>query len=123
MGLSLPFAETRILDDAAAYPVMQKVAPSRNRRITRSTSCQNLHAMKPEGARCGSRVIFNPQRRIVGLDDSKKLTAERRADSANASASKPWPEPSRENDDDPLQGHRGTRCFGWYRFISRTAGR
>jgi ribonuclease HII len=105
MGLSLRFAKTRIFDDTAAYPVMQKVAPSRNRRITRSASCQNPQAMSrlcsarferaartriagiDEAGRSAlfgpvvpAAVIFNPKRRIVGLDDSKKLTAKRRAE-------------------------------------------
>ena len=36
-------------------------------------------------------VILNPKRRIVGLDDSKKLTPDRRAELARASANMPSP--------------------------------
>ena len=41
-------------------------------------------------------VILNPRRRIVGLDDSKKLNAERRNDSLLASVTTLSPGPSQK---------------------------
>src|SRR5690348_14733645 len=68
---------------------MRRLCSSRYERIARQNGWQRIAGLDEAGRGSlfgpvfAAAVILNPKRRIVGLDDSKKLAPERRAELAN----------------------------------------
>jgi ribonuclease HII len=66
------------------YPAMYRQCSSRFEREARKCGCQRIAGLDEAGRGSlfgpvvAAAVILDPKRRIVGLDDSKKLPAERR---------------------------------------------
>src|SRR6266576_2427578 len=78
-------------------PPMSRLCSSRFERAARKLGWMRIAGIDEAGRGAlfgpvvAAAVILNPKRRIVGLDDSKKLTSERRAELAPRIREQPLP--------------------------------
>ena len=79
------------------FAAMRRLCSSRFERVARKHGWQRIAGLDEAGRGSlfgpvfAAAVILNPRRRIHGLDDSKKLTAERREVLAKRDETVRWP--------------------------------
>src|SRR5215471_1371757 len=82
------FGRARIASGAFPFPFMSRLCSSRYERAARKLGWTRIAGVDEAGRGAlfgpvvAAAVILNPKRRIVGLDDSKKLAPERRSELA-----------------------------------------
>src|SRR5262252_9951482 len=82
------FRRARIASGAFPFPFMSRLCSSRYERAARKLGWTRIAGVDEAGRGAlfgpvvAAAVILNPKRRIVGLDDSKKLAPERRVELA-----------------------------------------
>src|SRR5574340_1103669 len=76
----------RVLKSSRVFSAMARLCSTRFEREARKLGWMRIAGLDEAGRGAlfgpvvAAAVVLNPKRRIVGLDDSKKLTAERRTE-------------------------------------------